>query len=72
MFSHAILVFKSLFPDSLRQHTGLCNPVLAFSSVANEPGGLGEEFLHFLQGQLFCLREHGPKEDSIGEIADLV
>jgi hypothetical protein len=21
---------------------------------------------------LFCLRKHGPKEDSIGEIADLV
>jgi hypothetical protein len=35
------------------------------------PGALGEEFLHIFPGQLFCLREHGPKEDGVKEIADL-
>lgn len=70
MLSRASLVFQSLAFDSLCQDTGLSDSVLDFG-VADEPGSLGEEFLHLLQGQLFRLREHGPEEDGIGQVADL-
>jgi hypothetical protein len=71
MLSGASLVFQSFGFNSLRQDTGFRYSVLAFGGIADEPGSLGEEFPHLLQGQLFSFREHGPEEDGIGEIADL-
>lgn len=70
MFNRASLVFQSLVLDSLRQDTGLGDSGLGLG-VADKPGSLGEEFLHLLQRHPFCLGEHGPEEDGIGEIADL-
>lgn len=37
----------------------------------DEPGGLGEEVAHLLEGPLGRLGEDGPEEDCIGEVADL-
>lgn len=71
MLSHASLVFQPFIFDLLRQNTGLSASMLVSCGVADEPRTLSEEFLHLLQGQLFRLREAGPEEDSIGEIADL-
>jgi hypothetical protein len=71
VLSGASPVFQSFGFNSLRQDTGFRDSVLAFGGIADEPGGLSEEFPHLLQGQLFRFREHGPEEDGIGEIADL-
>jgi hypothetical protein len=71
MLSGPSLVFQSFGFNSLRQDIRFRYSVLAFGGIADEPGSLGEEFPHLLQGQLFRFREHGPEEDGIGEIADL-
>lgn len=70
MFNRSSFVFQSLVLDSLRQDASLGGLELGLG-VANEPGSLGEEFLHLLQRHLFGLGKHGPEEDCIGEIADL-
>jgi hypothetical protein len=40
-------------------------------SAGDEPWGVGEEVVHFLERTLLRLREEGPEEEGVSEIADL-
>lgn len=53
-------------------HLGcLINRVAAHVSTSNEDGGIREQTVHFLEGQLPSLWQHGPEEDGIRQVCHL-